>query len=242
MTSAAVTGSPTHAHCWPPPALMCGCGCPRWPHRCATGHRCISTGARCTGRPMWCCWRTMTTVMGSWCSWCSMLRSVRCGDRFIARDSAATHTLGGGLVLDPDPPQRRRRSPARLAWLGALEQLAAGAGIGPLLQQAPFGVGRAAALLPRAADRIVLPAGAQRVITREDTVVILASHWQLLREQVVTSLRSWHERRPTNPVSTAACSAAPCPRCSEPLECAAAGPAGRRQCATRGCLVAPARP
>ena len=124
-----------------------------------------------------------------------------CGERFIARDSAATHTLGGGVVLDPDPPQRRRRSPARLAWLGALEQLATGAGIGPLLQQAPFGIAMAALqrYCRRAADRIDLPPDAQRIITREDTVVILASHWQVLREQVITSLHSWHERRPDEP-------------------------------------------
>ena len=51
----------------------------------------------------------------------------------------------------------------------------------------------------RAADRIDLPADAQRIITREDTVVILASHWQVLHEQVITSLRSWHERRPDEP-------------------------------------------
>ena len=124
-----------------------------------------------------------------------------CGDRFIARDSAATHTLGGGIVLDPEPPQRRRRSPGRLAWLRALEQLAAGAGLGPLLQQAPFGIAMAALqrYCRRAADRIDLPADTRRIVTREDTVVILTSHWQVLREQVIASLRSWHERRPDEP-------------------------------------------
>ncbi|CAM4330668.1 selenocysteine-specific translation elongation factor [Stenotrophomonas pavanii] len=124
-----------------------------------------------------------------------------CGDRFIARDSAATHTLGGGIVLDPEPPQRRRRSPARLAWLRALERLAAGAGLGPLLQQAPLGIPMAALqrYCRRAADRIDLPADTRRIVTREDTVVILASHWQVLREQVIASLRSWHERRPDEP-------------------------------------------
>ncbi len=124
-----------------------------------------------------------------------------CGDRFIARDSSATHTLGGGVVLDPDPPQRRRRSTARLAWLRALEQLAAGAGVVPLLQQAPAGIPLTSLqrYCRRAADQIELPEDARRIATREDTVIILALHWQALREQVITSLRGWHERRPDEP-------------------------------------------
>jgi selenocysteine-specific elongation factor len=42
------------------------------------------------------------------------------GDRFILRDASATRTVGGGMVLDPCPPNRGRRRPERLAALAAL--------------------------------------------------------------------------------------------------------------------------
>ncbi|WP_310730766.1 selenocysteine-specific translation elongation factor, partial [Burkholderia multivorans] len=42
------------------------------------------------------------------------------GDRFIVRNAQATRTVGGGRVLDPFGPARKRRTPARLAWLDAL--------------------------------------------------------------------------------------------------------------------------
>ena len=42
------------------------------------------------------------------------------GDRFILRDAAARHTIGGGRVLDPFPPSRHRRRPDRLALLADL--------------------------------------------------------------------------------------------------------------------------
>src|SRR5580700_3299923 len=62
------------------------------------------------------------------------------GDRFIARDAQAMHTVGGGVVLDPAAPARKRRSAERMGWLEALEKLVAGEGVALLLQGAPYGV------------------------------------------------------------------------------------------------------
>ena len=39
------------------------------------------------------------------------------GDRLVIRDQSATRTVGGGMVLDPFPPARGRRTPARLALM-----------------------------------------------------------------------------------------------------------------------------
>ncbi len=44
------------------------------------------------------------------------------GDRLVLRDVSAQRTLAGGRVLDPRAPERRRRTPARLAMLRALAQ------------------------------------------------------------------------------------------------------------------------
>ena len=41
------------------------------------------------------------------------------GDRAVLRDHGARHTLAGGRVVDPFPPRRGRRLPARLAVLEA---------------------------------------------------------------------------------------------------------------------------
>ncbi|MFT4961155.1 MAG: selenocysteine-specific elongation factor [Paracoccaceae bacterium] len=42
-------------------------------------------------------------------------------DRFVLRDEQAEHTLGGGVVLDPDGPKIRRDDPHRLGFLTALQ-------------------------------------------------------------------------------------------------------------------------
>ena len=47
---------------------------------------------------------------------------VRHGDRLVVRDTSAQRTMGGGMVLDPRSPGRRRKTPERLALLEALQQ------------------------------------------------------------------------------------------------------------------------
>ncbi|WP_104203038.1 selenocysteine-specific translation elongation factor [Billgrantia saliphila] len=69
------------------------------------------------------------------------------GDRFVIRDPGGRLTLGGGMVLDGDPPRRGQRRPERLAWLSALAECAAAGppfDLDPPLRQAlrqrPIGV------------------------------------------------------------------------------------------------------
>jgi selenocysteine-specific elongation factor len=120
------------------------------------------------------------------------------GDRFIARDAQASHTIGGGVVLDPFAPARKRRSPERLAYLNALECMLAGQGIGPLLQHARQGValGDLARLSGKASEDVPLPPDALVIEARPERCVILASRWQTLRHGAVETLRAFHAHTP----------------------------------------------
>jgi selenocysteine-specific elongation factor len=120
------------------------------------------------------------------------------GDRFIVRDAQATHTVGGGVVLDPFAPSRKRRSPARAHYLDALERLTAGEGVAALLQQAPYGVKiadlvRLTGLPP---ELIPLPADTVRIDCAHEHFVLLAAHWLALRERAVSALRAFHAQVP----------------------------------------------
>ena len=58
-------------------------------------------------------------------------------DRIVLRDAGASRTIGGGMVLDPFPPRRGRRTPMRLAQLTALELPDAASALQRLLAVAP---------------------------------------------------------------------------------------------------------
>src|SRR5207237_835759 len=61
----------------------------------------------------------------------------RADDRFVLRSYSPVATIGGGRVLDPQPPRRRTVWPAGLASRSAAERFPA------LLERRPAGVGTA---------------------------------------------------------------------------------------------------
>ena len=126
------------------------------------------------------------------------------GDRFIVRNAQATRTVGGGVVLDPCAPARKRRSPQRLAWLASIESMLANGDIVPLLRHAPYGTptSELTRLTGAPRERLVLPPDAMHVdcaLDGGDHVVILHSHWQALRERVAQALGEFHQHSPDEP-------------------------------------------
>lgn len=126
------------------------------------------------------------------------------GDRFIVRNAQANRTVGGGMVLDANAPDRKRRSPQRLAWLKAVAELKQGAGLAALLQEAPYGLGepQLARLLGGNLQQHDLPPDALWVQARTAGAIrtlILQSRWNALAQVVEEALGKFHERWPDEP-------------------------------------------
>lgn len=123
------------------------------------------------------------------------------GDRFIVRDAQAAHTVGGGVVLDPFAPARRRRAPGRLRWLEALERLTRGEGLAPLLDQAPHGLSRSdlVRLTGRTLEPLTLPPATVTIDSEHERFVLHARHWAALRERALAALGAFHRQAPDEP-------------------------------------------
>src|SRR5260221_2162943 len=123
------------------------------------------------------------------------------GDAFIARDAQALHTLGGGAVIDPCAPARRRRRPERLAGLDSIERLLAGEGVEPLLRDAERGIEmrELVRLCGRAPEQIALPAQSRIVDAAGERFVFLEARWLALCERAMGALRTFHGEQPDEP-------------------------------------------
>ncbi|MFJ3462773.1 selenocysteine-specific translation elongation factor [Achromobacter spanius] len=126
------------------------------------------------------------------------------GDRYIVRNAQATRTVGGGRVLDPNAPDRKRRSASRLAGLQALTGMLDGGGLAPVLAHAPLGLDEAALqrLTGLPVGDIAAPEGAVWIEPRNAQgarTLILDAHWRALRDRTEQALASFHQGAPDEP-------------------------------------------
>ncbi len=127
------------------------------------------------------------------------------GDRFVIRNAQATATIGGGVVLDPFGPARKRRSAARLDWLRALSDFIGGAGqrdggdVAALLARSPLGLRISAlvrlSLLP-AAQIVAPPDTIDVALSGGDSLLIAAAEVRVLEARILAGLADFHARAP----------------------------------------------
>ena len=121
-------------------------------------------------------------------------------DRFVLRDVSATRTIGGGRFLDLRAPERRRRSPERLAQLSALGHADAAEALLALLAVPPYH----AEIDDFARDR-ALGSGAAEIlagslgIVRIGSLAMLPERWQALGRTVADTLDAYHAAHPDLP-------------------------------------------
>ena len=123
------------------------------------------------------------------------------GDRFVIRDTSASRTIGGGVLIDLRAPERRRRTPERRAELQALDNPDAIAALSGALDGARGLVDIMAFFRDRAAsvnaaeraidalDLVILSAAGQ-------TTALLRTTWQRFGEAAVATLDAFHAERP----------------------------------------------
>ena len=122
------------------------------------------------------------------------------GDRFVIRDVSAQRTIGGGRFLDLRPPQRKRRSPERMAQLDAYSIDDPVEAARALLSAEPYYLDAAAFLrdraladdpqgLAQALDAVMLP-------QPNSVLLLLPERWDALRADILARLAAFHAENP----------------------------------------------
>ena len=128
------------------------------------------------------------------------------GDRFVVRSYSPIVTIGGGTLLDVDPPRFKLKAPPHLAHLTLLQQGspeavleehvrhagASGVRLAALSGRVPFGPARLRALLDA-----LLAAG--RVLAVERDWFLHPEGFARLRERTVLALEAFHAANPLRP-------------------------------------------
>lgn len=120
------------------------------------------------------------------------------GDAFIVRDADARHTLGGGRVLDPWAPQRKRRTQVRLTELTSLQLPDTRSRLMRLLDQSEWGLDLNQMSIawnhPKLIDQ--LTGDAKWIAAGDQNLAFSPSHWQSLEQNLADGLAKFHESFP----------------------------------------------
>lgn len=126
------------------------------------------------------------------------------GDRFVIRDTSSSRTVGGGVLLDVRAPERRRRTPERLAELSALKSGEAADNLRVMLEGPRGWLNASTFLRDRGLREAVLAdipaaADATRLDTGEGIVLVSSSAWRSLVEAIGAALDRAHAEQPDQP-------------------------------------------
>ncbi len=123
------------------------------------------------------------------------------GDHYILRRPSPGETLGGGIVVDPQPKRRHKRFDESV--LQALESMAQGSpaevllqaalALGPALVKDVITRSRLEESVAESALKELLDSG--QLVSLED-VLIAASQWSAFKDSVVTALVAYHQTYP----------------------------------------------
>src|SRR5262245_28289721 len=121
------------------------------------------------------------------------------GDIFVLRNHSAERTIGGGTILDPEAPARRRRAPERLDMLAALESATPRSALDALLERARFGVDllrfRRSFNLPF--DALIFSDESMRRVHASGTDIGFSPYrWTDLGQSVCDGLAAFHSKNP----------------------------------------------
>jgi len=122
-------------------------------------------------------------------------------DRFVLRDQSATRTVGGGSVVDPFPPSRGRRTPARLALLRGWVNATPAEGLRAALEHTAHGVDAARFaqgwnLTELELQALVRAADARLSGSPDARLALSSSAWSRLGQKILEALTAEHVRAP----------------------------------------------
>ena len=123
------------------------------------------------------------------------------GDRIVLRDTSASRTLGGGVLLDLRAPDRRRRTPERLATLATLDAPISAELLVALSNQPPWLVDLDPLLrdhgLSAAAGAALIAAAALIELEADATHwAVSPTVWSSLRLSIVVAVDAFHTASP----------------------------------------------